>query len=288
MRTKQILVIGAGPIGLFTAWTISRATGNDVEIHTTNREIRSKYSVNINGLFIDGVNWYPQFLYSIANYNNYGLIIIAKPYRLVHGFLLMNKNLWMSGNTKILVLSSFSIKPINFSYSHSVCFAWPNTSVEIDDNVINSTASLELELWMDRRNENSIKLRNTISSYGINTKCINDLNYFLTKAMLTYATYMVLLEKRMSFTQKPQTWIEIILRQSQCLNLDIESVEQIFCGGNIKNYSIQLFKELHTYILSNNHISAAVNLNILMKDSSRLENYIKDYENQIFYYNDYR
>ena len=280
MIRNRILVIGAGPVGLFTAWTISRATGNNVEVLTISNKIRNKYSVNINGVPYESGWWEPQFVDSIDNYDHYCLIIIAKPYRLVHKLLLENTITCLFGKIKILVLSSLSMNPTNYTYSNYVSFGWPNISVEIDANIINSTGIMQLELWNDMKNDTSIKLKNTICSFGINTKCMKNLNYFKAKSMLTYATYIVLIEKNMSFTHKSEMWREIVFKQCERLSLDIDSVEQMIFGGSIKTYSLILFKQLHTYMTSNNQVSEAINFNILMQDKSRFLNYIKDYEAQ--------
>ncbi len=281
MKRKQVLVIGSGPVGLFTAWTISRAPNNNVEIFTTRENTRSNYSVSINGLSSEKANWYPQFMNSTPNYEDYGLIIIAKPYTLVHEFLLRNRNLWLSGKIKILALSSFSLKPTNYTYSNYVCFGWPNISVEINESKINATSNMQLLLWNDIRNHNSSKLKEFISSFNINAIRIKDLTYFIAKSMITYATYIVLLDKSIDFSQQSVKWTEIVFKQSNKLGLDIARVEKILCGGNLNSFSLQLFQTLHTYLSCKNLVGEAININILMQDQARLENYIKDYESQL-------
>ena len=141
MQNQNILVEGSGPIGLLTAWTISKSTNTSVEIYTESKGMSSNYSVAIDNKLCERESWIPQFVNMPNKRHGYNMIFICKPLTIANAFLLKNVELWEYNRCQIIVLASFAAGIERTKYYKYVYFAWPNVSVEIDRNKINATTA---------------------------------------------------------------------------------------------------------------------------------------------------
>ena len=280
MQNQNILVVGAGPIGLLTAWTISKSKNTSVEIYTESKEISSHYSVAINNKLCERDSWIPQFIDMPSKLNRYNMIFICKPFTIVDKYLLKNVELGEYNRCQIIVLASFAAGIKTTKYYKHVYFAWPNVSVEIDKNKINATTALELHILTNKGKTKTERMGENLNRFGIKTIYIANPQYFYIIAMITYASYTALIDKKTSYTQKKDLWIKIMAQSIAKQGLTVGMVEKQYLGASIVEFAVEVFEILYHCYMDTNYHSMAENLKILLKKRDRMENYIKDYEEQ--------
>lgn len=280
MQNQNILVVGSGPIGLLTAWTISKSTNTSVEIYTESKGMSSNYSVAIDNKLCERESWIPQFVNMPNKRHGYNMIFICKPLTIANAFLLKNVELWEYNRCQIIVLASFAAGIERTKYYKYVYFAWPNVSVEIDRNKINATTALELHILTNKGETKAERMGENLNRFGIKTIYVENPQYFYIIAMITYASYTALIDKKTSYTQKKDLWIKIMAQSIAKQGLTVGMVEKQYFGTSIVEFAEKAFEMLYHCYMDTNYNSMAKNLKILLKRKDRMENYIKDYDEQ--------
>ena len=278
MNKQNLLVIGGGPIGLITAWTLSKTKGTYVEVFSKSGERKRNYDIFIGGNQANKKQWRPNYLEEVKNSIKYDMIFVAKPFKYAKIFLESNRDLWESNKVRILILCSIAGK--FDEYNDYVTLAWPNISVEIVKHKINATGPLKLEILSTDLSMEGSEVEKKVKDLGIDLIRAKDINHFNFLALNTYATYKALARREVCFNNKKSIWLETVYKIIEDMKLNIDDFE-MHIHQNISKYAEGLFKELEIRQQEEDSSPLGINLKLLITDKCKMQNYIEEYEEQL-------